>query len=194
MMIRLVQSRDFEPIAALTNHFIRETTVHFGTQPVSAAELQDAWEQAKHRYPWIVGEVDGRFAGLARLYTWRERDAYRWTPESSIYVALDQHRRGVGRALYESLIETATAQGYRSLVAGITLPNDPSVALHEAMGFERVGQVQDAGFKFGAWHPVVFYQRRLRTDAQQASAIRTPEEVFKPRDAAPGDDDSPRNS
>lgn len=180
MLIRPIQPADFDAVAALTNIYIRDTAIHFATQPVSADELRASWQRTRERYPWLVAEVDqptpaaqagGAFAGFARAYTWRERAAYQWTPEVGVYVEPRFHRRGVGRALYAKLLDILRRQGYRSAVAGITLPSEPSVRLHEAMGFVRVGTVRDAGFKLGRWHDVGFWQVRLGEDDVQGGPI-----------------------
>jgi len=160
--IRPAVEADFTAIAAITNSYIA-TAIHFGYHPVTAAELRATWETGRDRYPWRVAD-DGAVVGYAKAGTWRSRDAYRWTAEVGIYVDRGRHRAGIGRALYLELLAALTSAGFRSAVGGITLPNPGSVALHDALGFEHVGTVLDAGYKHGAWHDVAFYQRRLRTD------------------------------
>lgn len=160
-MLRPAEADDFEAIATITNAYI-PTAIHFGYQPVPAAELRALW-QGSRQHPWWVAVDDGAVVGYAKAGTWRSRDAYRWTAEVGLYVAIDRHRRGVGRALYTTLLADLALRGFRSAVGGITLPNPASVGLHVALGFEHVGTVRDAGWKLGAWHDVAFYQRRLAT-------------------------------
>jgi len=105
--------------------------------------------------------LDGDTIGFAYGSPHRERAAYRWAADVSVYLAARAHRRGIGRALYESLFELLAQQGIRTLCAGVTLPNEASVALHEALGFAPVGIYRKIGFKFGSWHDVAWWQRQL---------------------------------
>jgi L-amino acid N-acyltransferase YncA len=162
--IRSATSGDFAAIAAITSHYIETSAIHFAYQPVTATELEAMWHAGRARYPWLVAADDEAVIGYAKAGEWRSRDAYRWTAEVGLYVEPRRHRGGVGRALYQALLDACGAAGFRSVIGGVTLPNDPSVALHAAFGFEPVGVVRDAGFKRGAWHDVAFFQKRLRTD------------------------------
>ena len=92
----------------------------------------------------------------------RDRASYRWSADVTVYVSADHHRRGIGRALYEPLLRLLAAQGYHEACAGITLPNDASVGLHEALGFVPVGVYRDIAFKHGEWRSVGWWQRTLR--------------------------------
>lgn len=159
--IRPVTPADFPAIAALTNHFILNTSIHFGLAAVTADELRASWEKTRDRFPFLVAELDNRFAGYAKAGTWRERAAYDNTAEVGIYVALDLHAKGIGRALYIALINDCRARGFHSLVGGLTLPNPASQRLHESVGFTHVGNFREAGRKFNAWHDVAFYQLML---------------------------------
>lgn len=171
MVVRDAQASDFEFIAGLTNHFIAHTAIHFGHEAVSADELRSSWEKTRGRYPYLVSEVDGRFAGYAKAGVWRERAAYQWTAETGIYVEASLHRRGVGRTLYAALIDACRGRGFHSLIGGITLPNDASVRLHESLGFVGVGRVVRAGWKFGMWHDVGFWQLMLRDGGHVAADL-----------------------
>lgn len=112
-------------------------------------------------YPWLVAEVGGRVVGYAYAGRHRERASYRWAADATIYVDGSQHRRGVGRALYTALFELLRRQGVCTVCAGITLPNDASVALHEAMGFVPVGVYRDIAYKHGAWRSTGWWQLSL---------------------------------
>jgi phosphinothricin acetyltransferase len=109
-------------------------------------------------YVWLVAERDGQALGYAYGGRHRERAAYNWTVEVSAYVDQSAQGAGVGRELYLALFDRLKASGYRLLVAGITLPNEPSVAFHQALGFERVGAFKNIGFKFGEWWDVGWWQ------------------------------------
>jgi len=159
--IRPAQTEDFPAIAALTNIYIDTTAVHFSYAQVTADELRSQWEEGRERFPWLVAEIGGAFAGYAKAGVWRTRDAYRWTTEVGIYIEPRFHGRGVGRELYALLLKRLRAAGFRSAIGGITLPNPASIRLHQSLGFEHVGTVRQAGLKFDAWHDVAFYQKLL---------------------------------
>ena len=178
MVIRTARDEDFATIAEITNHYITTTTIHFGYEPVTADELREqAWDT---RFPWLVVEEGDVVLGYAKAGTWRARAAYQWTAELGLYIAPDARRKGHGRALYAELIAECKRRGFRSLVAGITLPNDPSIALHETLGFEAVGTFRDAGYKNGTWCDVGWWQLRLFTDehgprdAEELTALGAP--------------------
>lgn len=165
MQVRAPREEDFAALAAITSHYIATTAAHFGYDAVSEAELRGLWQRGAAKYPWLVAEADGGVIGYAKSGTWRERAAYAWTTEVTVYVAPGTQRRGIGRALYTPLLAELTARGFRSAIAGITLPNDASVGLHRALGFTSVGVVRDAGWKHGAWHAIEFFQKPLATGA-----------------------------
>jgi len=178
--LRLLRPDDIDAVAALTNTFIRDTAVHFGSTPMTAADVETAWRAAHDgvRYPWLVVEQDGAYAGYAKGSSWRGRPAYAWTVETTIYLVPARRGQGLGRLLYGRLLDVLKAQGFRSAIGGITLPNEASVRLHEAVGFRPCGVVRDAGCKFGRWHDVGFWQCRLRSDATAGAPLRTPEDAF----------------
>lgn len=159
--IREFVEGDIGAANALTNLFIRETAVHFAFTEAGDAEFSAVWEKSRGRYPWLVAEVDGAFAGYAKSGAWRERDAYRFTVETSVYIVPRHHRRGVGLALMRELLGRLTEAGFHVAVAGATLPNEGSAALHEAVGFERVGTFPEVGRKFERWWDVGFWAKRL---------------------------------
>jgi L-amino acid N-acyltransferase YncA len=114
------------------------------------------------RFPWRVAAVGGDVVGYAYGSQHRARASYRWSADVTVYTAAAHRRRGVGRALYEPLLERLAAQGYYEACAAITLPNDASVGLHEALGFRPVGVYRGIGFKLGRWRDVGWWQRTLR--------------------------------
>jgi len=179
--VRGVRAEDFDAIAAITNHYITSTAIHFGTEPVTAASLRDSWEKTAERYPFVVAEAAGPggtpILGYAKAGVWRERAAYAWTPECGVYVREGTHRRGIGRAMYTRLFDIMSRQGFRSVVAGATLPNEASVRLHESMGFVPQGVIRDAGWKFGRWWSVAFFQKMLA--AGDAVDVRRVSEVVR---------------
>ncbi|HLL24865.1 MAG TPA: GNAT family N-acetyltransferase [Kofleriaceae bacterium] len=156
-MIRPVRDDDFPAIAALTNHYITTTTYHFAYEPLAVEDYRAMWTP---RFPWLVYD-EGGVVAYAKAGTWRDRAAYNWTTEVGVYVRDGLHGRGLGRAIYSALFDELVQRGFRSAIAGITLPNPASVALHEKLGFTSVGVVKDAGFKHDTWCDVGFYQKRL---------------------------------
>ncbi len=161
MLLRAFSPSDVPHANALTNHFIINTVVHFGLTPASDDDFHAYWLAGSVRFPWLAATIDGRFAGYAKASPWRERDAYRFTAETSVYVALDMHRRGVGKALMLALIAELRAAGFHQAIAGIAMPNDPSVALHESLGFTKIGIFPSVGRKFDQWWSAGFWQLPL---------------------------------
>lgn len=162
MMIRPVAEDDFIAIASITNHYIATTAIHFAYEPVSAEQLLAMWK-SHDGFPWfVVGDRQG-VVGYAKSGMWRERKAYSWTAEIGLYLAPHACGRGLGTGLYDALLDELPRRGFRSAIAGITLPNDASIALHRKCGFARVGTFEDAGWKLGAWHAVEFWQKRFTT-------------------------------
>lgn len=175
MLIRPVRPTDFDAIARMVNPYITSSHVHFGTEMVTGDALRDEWERVHAQYAFVVGcdEADPReLHGFARTSAWRTRAAYAWTAEVGVYVAPERHRRGVARALYGALIGASRRQGYHALVAGIALPNDPSVRLHEALGFEPVGVFREAGSKLGRAIDVGFWQLLLDSHTGAREPVR----------------------
>jgi phosphinothricin acetyltransferase len=164
--------QDFELIAAICNHYIERTAIHFGSEPVTAEQLRADWRGQPEFPYWVACDAEGSLVGYAKSGPWRTRPAYRWTAEVGIYLAPGSVGRGVGRPLYVRLLEDCERRGFRSAIGGIALPNEASVKLHRALGFEDVGTVRDAGFKHGAWHDVQFWQKRFSTDAAPPRADR----------------------
>jgi L-amino acid N-acyltransferase YncA len=142
--------------------FVRDTAVSFELEPPTVAELADRIATAVARRAWLVAEVGGRPVGYAYAAEHRVRGAYRYSVETSVYLAAAHRGRGLGARLYDALLPRLAARGYCSAYAGITLPNDASVRLHQAVGFAPVGVFRRVGWKLGAWHDVGWWQRTLR--------------------------------
>ncbi len=175
MLIRAARESDFDAVADLLNHYIRETAIHFGADPVLPAELRDEWSSHRRLYPFLVAEAEGRFAGFSKAGAFRERAAYAWTTECTVYVARGLERRGVGKALYQRLFTILCAQGFQTVIAGVTLPNEASVLLHESLGFSKIGHVARAGWKHGRFHDVGFWQKDLDTSPGAPRPLVPPE-------------------
>lgn len=159
--VRAATADDAAACAAIYAPYVRDTAITFETEPPATAEMAGRIEAALRTYAWLVLEDAGRVVGYAYAGRFKARPAYRWACETSVYLELGRRRTGAGRALYESLLARLIQRGYRIAIAGMTLPNDASVRLHEAMGFEPVGTYRRIGYKLGAWHDVAWSQRVL---------------------------------
>jgi len=157
-MIRNATIADAEAIAAIYNYYIAETTATFEEEPVTIAEIETRIRETLGALPWVVAEIDGRVVAYAYASRWKSRCAYRFAVESTVYVDRAHPRKGLGTLLYRELIEQLRACGMHSVLAGITLPNNPSVALHEKMGFQKVGQFREVGWKFNRWIDVGYWE------------------------------------
>jgi L-amino acid N-acyltransferase YncA len=161
LRVREATARDGAACSAIYEPYVTGTAITFETDPPSAEQMADRITTALRRHAWLVLEDDGRVVGYAHGGVFKERAAYRWACEVSVYVEVGRRRTGAGRMLYEALLRLLAERGYRVAVAGMTLPNDASGALHRALGFEPVGTYRRIGFKLGAWHDVAWMQRSL---------------------------------
>ena len=162
MLIRHAQpASDAAACAAIYAPFVADSAVSFEEEPPDADEMRRRIERISAAYPWLVAESDGEVAGFAYGCPHRDRAAYRWAADVTVYVDEPYRRRGVGKALYGALLPLLHRQGLRIACAGITLPNDASVALHESCGFRPVGVYRRIGFKLGRWHDVGWWQLEL---------------------------------
>jgi phosphinothricin acetyltransferase len=161
-MIRPVSADDAAAIAAIYNHYIATTTISFEEQPVGADEMARRIADVSVRLPWLVWEEQGVVLGYAYATPWRVRSAYRFSVETSVYVSCAHPRRGIGRRLYAALLERLRARELQVAIGGIAQPNEASVALHEAMGFEKVAHFKRVGLKFGRWIDVGYWELQLQ--------------------------------
>lgn len=162
MILRLATADDARAVHDIYAPIVRDTTISFEWEPPTVDELATRIDRTlADGYPWLVCEVDGEVAGYAYAGRFRNRAAYDWAAETSVYVRHDRHRAGVGRATYSELLRLLERQGYRSAYGVMTLPNAGSEALHRVVGFSEVGRFQRVGWKFGAWHDVAVWRLAL---------------------------------
>jgi L-amino acid N-acyltransferase YncA len=168
--VRLADSGDAAAVAAIYAPSVTDAAVSFELTPPSADEIAERIAKVSSHAPWLVLVRDGDIAGFAYASRHRERAGYQWSVDTSVYVRADQQRGGVGRTLYSVLLALLRVQGFYAAHAGITLPNPGSIALHEAMGFRRIGVEPSVGYKLGVWHDVGWWQVELhaRTGAPAA--------------------------
>lgn len=165
---------DAAACAAIYAPYVTGTQVTFETEPPTAEQMAGRIETAAKSCAWLVLEDDGRVVGYAYAGRFHARPAYRWACEVSVYLETGRRRTGGGRALYETLLARLAERGYRIAVAGMTLPNEASVGLHETLGFEPVGTYRRIGYKLGRWHDVAWMQRRLLDDDDDGGAPPEP--------------------
>ncbi|MFN2562711.1 MAG: N-acetyltransferase family protein [Jatrophihabitans sp.] len=159
--VRDAEVSDAAACAAIYAPYVAETAISFETAPPSAAELAGRIDAAVRTHAWLVLEEHQAVVGYAYGRPYKERAAYRWSCEVSVYVARGRHRSGAGRTLYKALFARLAERGFRTAVAGMTLPNAGSVGLHTALGFEPIGTYRRIGWKNGSWHDVAWMQRDL---------------------------------
>jgi phosphinothricin acetyltransferase len=161
--VRDASERDAEACAAIYAPYVIDTAITFESHPPLPAEMADRIAAAVRTHAWVVLENEGRVVGYAYGGPFNSRAAYRWSCEVSVYLERGRRRTGGGRALYDALFARLAERGFRTAVAGMTLPNDASVGLHRAMGFEPVGTYRRIGWKHDAWHDVAWAQRTIAT-------------------------------
>jgi phosphinothricin acetyltransferase len=165
---RVAKLDDATAIAEIYAPYVSATAITFEIDPPpDADEIASRMRRIGAIYPWLVATVDGEIAGYAYACENRSRAAYRWSVDAAVYLRASTHRRGIGRGLYERLFALLRAQGFVNAFAGITLPNAPSVGLHEAFGFRLIGVHQDVGWKLGAWRDVGWWQLALATPSSK---------------------------
>jgi phosphinothricin acetyltransferase len=160
--IRLSCAEDVPAMTAIYAPYVSDTVISFEAIPPTEHEMMGRMLKTIPRFSWLVADADGDVVGYAYAGQHRERAAYQWATDVSVYLHKDWRGRGIGRALYTALFAILRAQGYYNVYAGITLPNPASVALHEAMGMTPVGVYRHVGYKAGAWHDVGWWEGALQ--------------------------------
>ena len=160
--IRSASLTDADAIARIYNYYVQNTVITFEEEPVSAGEMATRIADTKAvPLPWLVAEVDGVVVGYAYAGKWKVRSAYRYSVETTIYLAQGCEGQGIGKRLYTELLSLLRSLGAHLAIGGAALPNDASVALHGKLGFERVATFRQVGFKHGRWVDVAYWQMLL---------------------------------
>lgn len=201
--ICLARFDDLPAILVISNWAAKHTAANFAVEPETLQSWQQDWRDTHEMYPWFVA-VDkpsppaplpmaegsetlpltpslggrGNVVGFAKAAPWKGRCAYHWTAEVTVYVHPDHHGQGIAASLYKALIPTLKAQGYHTLLGGITAPNPASVRLHESFGFRRVACFERVGWKFGKWHDVGYWEVVLAEQQPPPERVRPVDEVF----------------
>ena len=161
-VIRSATPEDAAQLRAIYAPYVTGTCVSFETEVPSVAEFAQRIKASLSGWAYLVCEAQGEIVGYAYAGAYRARAAYRYSANVSVYIKPDYHRQGIGKALYEALFEKLRILGFYTLVAGIALPNAPSLGLHKAMGFREVGIFHNIGYKHGQWRDVLRLEKPLR--------------------------------
>ena len=156
--IRTATPADAPAIAAIYNWYVEHTVITFEVDPVPAAEMARRIEAVLAAHEWLALARGGELLGYAYAGPYHARAAYRYSVESTIYLRHGLEGQGLGTRLYSELLRRSFARGYRQLIAGIALPNEPSVRLHEKLGFEKASHLRRIGFKLERWIDVGHWQ------------------------------------
>jgi len=172
--LRLATPADADAVAAIYAPYVAETAISFELEPPSAQVIAGRIAAILERGPYIVAEVDGVVRAYAYAGRFRDRAAYDWSCESTVYVDRSLHRSGLGRATMEAVIGVVRLQGFRLVIAGVTLPNAGSEGLHRSLGFRHIGAFDGVGFKNGRWWGVDFFALEVfpAVDGADPSPIR----------------------
>ncbi len=160
-MIRPCTPADATAICDIYNHYVRETVVTFEETPVTHGEMAQRISDVTSRLPWLVWQEAGAILGYAYATPWKSRAAYRHSVESSIYLAPQATGRGIGPSLYKALVAELRQKDVHCVIGGAALPNPASVSLHQKLGFTKVAEFKQVGFKFGRWLDVAYWELML---------------------------------
>ena len=179
--IRRATADDAAAIASIYAPYVRASVVSFETEAPDEAEMEGRIAALGDLYPWLVAcDEDGPVQGYAYGCAFRTRPAYRFSVETTVYVADGAHRRGIGGLLYRALLALLEAQGFTQAIGAITIPNEASIHLHESLGFVRAGTYEKVGFKLGEWRSVGLWQRPLAPIDARPEEPRPVSAVWKP--------------
>ena len=170
-MIRHATHHDAAAICEIYNHYILNSSITFEEQPVNVVEMQRRLREMADTFPWFVFEKNRSVIGFGYASAWKSRCAYRFSAESTLYLHHEHTGQGAGGELLQALIENLEALGLHSILAGISLPNPASIALHEKMGFEQVAHFKEVGRKFDQWIDVGYWELLLETQFSSKRSI-----------------------
>ncbi|MCL2151066.1 MAG: N-acetyltransferase family protein [Coriobacteriia bacterium] len=168
LSVRLAEPDDSQAILDIYSPYVRDTTLTFVSTIPTEREIRAKMLQIQRRYPYLVCTIGGKVIGFAYANEMRPHEAYRWNAELSIYLDESYHRRGIATALYTALFQILRTQGFVNLYAVITIPNDPSIALHRHFGFTEIGVHEATGYKFDRWLDTVWMHHRIEGAADPA--------------------------
>jgi L-amino acid N-acyltransferase YncA len=190
--IRRATAEDAAAVASIYAPYVRASVVSFELEAPDAAEMENRIAALENLFPWLVAcDEEGGLLGYAYGCAFRTRPAYRFTVETTVYVADGSHRRGIGGLLYRALLPTLEAQGFTQAIGAITIPNEASIRLHEALGFVHAGTYEKVGFKLGEWRSVGLWQRALAPMSARPEEPRPVSAVWHSPESHPGEGRDP---
>lgn len=157
-MIRTVQTKDIREICTIYNYYIENTTITFEEEPISDDEMGKRINEIVPSYPWLVYEYNETVLGYAYATRWKARAAYRHSVELSIYISKDNLGKGIGKKLYETILAELRKTDVHAVIGGMSLPNEPSEKLHESLGFKKMAEFKEVGYKFQKWIDVGYWE------------------------------------
>ena len=157
-LIRLVRTADAPQILSMYDYYINNTAITFETSTPDIESFTERIEHISSFYPWLVYENEAKILGYAYASQHRQRSSYRWSVDVTVYIHQSAHGKGIGSQLYEQLLSLLQKQGFYNAYAGITLPNEKSIALHEKFGFVKIGQYNRVGYKINKWWNVGWWE------------------------------------
>lgn len=160
-VIRSACLGDLGCVLEILNEEIRTSASNFHWEPRPLEELEDEWKAAQDCYPWLVAERDGVVGGFAKASSFRPKQAYGWTAEVTIYLDPKIQGQGVGRVLYQALLDRLKELGFHLAIGAITKPNLASEGLNRSLGFHQVGVLANVGWKMDTWHDVAYWAKQL---------------------------------
>lgn len=161
-MIRSVKISDAKDIVNIYNYYVLNTNITFEEEELTIKDMEDRIIEKTKNHPWIVYEEDNKVIGYAHLSQWHNKSAYKFSNESSIYLDINSRGKKIGIKLYEELLRLAKEYNIHTIVAGITIPNDASIGIHERLGFEKIAEFKEIGFKNNQWLDVGYWQKILK--------------------------------
>ncbi|MCC3859521.1 N-acetyltransferase family protein [Vibrio parahaemolyticus] len=162
MDIREIKATDVAAVVEIYNYYVESTSISFEEDPITTDNMAQRIDKVINTgLPWIVAEIEGKVVGYAYASKWKPRSAYRFTVEPSVYIKQGVTGKGIGKALYLRLLSILAKKGFKNAIGVIALPNPPSIGLHESLGFQKVGEFSNIGFKFGQKKSVGYWQLEL---------------------------------
>jgi L-amino acid N-acyltransferase YncA len=161
-MIREVTLLDANTVCEIYNEYLAKTIITFEEIPVTVEEMMTRIVTITKNYPWLVYEEEGKVVGYIYANKWKERSAYRYSVELGIYIDSKYIGKGIGSKLMKEVLNLLKAKSIHSVIYGVSLPNEASIALCEKFGFKKIGQFEEVGFKFDKWIDVGYWELKLK--------------------------------
>lgn len=177
-IIRMAKSEDAKAILEIYEPYILNTAITFEYETITVEAFRQRMEAVQQQYPWLVCEKDGKIIGYAYCSKFKERAAFSWDLECSVYIKEEAHRQGIATALYTKLFELIEKQGYFNVYALITYSHKSSVALHKKFGFTEVGVYKKTGYKMGQWWDLLVMEKQLRNFDELPKIPKTIHEIY----------------